>query len=110
MTAATNTVGCVEYATAVLGDKWTPLLLRHFMNEPTVRFCQLQELTGGINPRTLSARLSDLEENGIIIKETRGSINRCEYSLTKKGQDLMPILHDMQQWSTKYAPQTVSQN
>jgi DNA-binding HxlR family transcriptional regulator len=103
MTTATEPVGCVAAATHVLGDKWSPLLLRFFLNEPTVRFCQLQDLTNGINPRTLSARLSRLEQDGIIIKLSSDNSNRCEYSLTPKGRDLLPILRDMQSWSEKYA-------
>lgn len=99
-----QTIGCVKAATEILGDKWTPQLLRFFVNEEVVRFCQLQDLVGGINPRTLSARLSHLEENEIIEKLlTSETGSRCEYRLTQKGKDLMPILHDMERWSASYA-------
>ena len=98
-----QSVGCVDMATEILGDKWTPRLLRFFVNEPSVRFCQLQDLVEGINPRTLSARLDRLENEGIILKETEGLSTRCEYRLTKKGYDLLPILQSMQNWSDKYA-------
>ncbi len=101
MIPAEQTIGCVKAATEVLGDKWTPLLLRYFANEETVRFCQLQDLVGGINPRTLSARLTSLEENNIITKIPSPS-SRCEYQLTDKGRDLLPILQDMESWSNKY--------
>jgi DNA-binding HxlR family transcriptional regulator len=103
MTAVKNEVGCVKAATEVLGDKWTPQLLRFFINEDSVRFCQLQDLATGINPRTLSARLDHLETEGIISKAATTAA-RCEYSLTDKGRDLMPIIIDMESWSTKYAP------
>ena len=53
MTETTAQIGCIGAATAILGDKWTPHLLRAFLNEDTVRFCQLQDLVEGINPRTL---------------------------------------------------------
>ena len=101
-TAAPAQIGCVKAATSILGDKWTPQLLRFFLNEKTVRFCQLQDLVGSINPRTLSARLVQLEKEGIIEKQALGSDRRCEYSLTEKGQALLPILRDMQEWSTIY--------
>jgi len=107
---STNTidekVGCVKEATKVLGDKWTPQLLRFFINEESVRFCQIQDLVEGINPRTLSARLDHLEAEGIITKNATTSDSRCEYRLTTKGHDLMPILKDMQVWSDRYAPTT----
>lgn len=103
MTTQQQSIGCVKAATEVLGDKWTPQLLRFFVNEEIVRFCQLQDLVGGINPRTLSARLAHLEETGVIEKLYPGESSRCEYRLTEKGRDLLPILQDMERWSTQYA-------
>ncbi|MES2631085.1 MAG: helix-turn-helix domain-containing protein [Patescibacteria group bacterium] len=100
---ATETIGCVKAATKILGDKWTPQLLRFFVNEESVRFCQIQDLVEGINPRTLSARLDGLETEGIIEKVTAPDKSRCEYRLTKKGKELTPILRDMQSWSERYA-------
>jgi DNA-binding HxlR family transcriptional regulator len=104
MTSATNEkIGCVKAATNILGDKWTPIILRHFVNQQTVRFCQIQDLVEGINPRTLSARLDSLEQAGIITKNATTSENRCEYTITEKGETLIPILKDMQAWSEKFA-------
>ena len=97
-------VGCVKAATSIIGDKWTPQLLRFFVNEPSVRFCQIQDAVAGINPRTLSARLNSLEKEGIIEKLATGENTRCEYRLTPKGAELTPILRDMQAWSERYAP------
>lgn len=99
---ATDTIGCVKAATKILGDKWTPQLLRFFVNEEAVRFCQIQDLVDGINPRTLSARLDTLEREGIIEKVFPAEKSRCEYRLTPKGKELAPILHDMEVWSRRY--------
>jgi len=98
----TSSVGCVKSATSILGDKWTPQLLRHIANEGAVRFCHLQELVGTINPRTLSSRLSTLEERAIITRTSDSHGSRYEYSLTERGRDLLPILHDMQVWGERY--------
>lgn len=95
-------IGSVDAATNIIGDKWTPRLLRFFLTENTVRFCQLQDMTGDINPRTLSARLVKLEQEGIILKRPT-SAARCEYELTDKGRDLLPILAQMHSWSSKYS-------
>ncbi len=103
MTETTAQIGCIGAATAILGDKWTPHLLRAFLNEDTVRFCQLQDLVEGINPRTLSARLDSLESRDIITKDSTPSSSRCEYRLTQKGRELLPILQQMDQWSTRHA-------
>ena len=100
---STDTIGCVKAATKILGDKWTPQLLRFFVNEETVRFCQIQDLVEGINPRTLSARLDSLEQEGIISKIQATEKSRCEYRLTEKGKELTPILRDMQACSERHA-------
>lgn len=100
--SSSETIGCVKAATRILGDKWTPQLLRFFVNEESVRFCQIQDLVEGINPRTLSARLDYLEQEGVITKNATSSESRCEYRLTQKGSELIPILRDMQVWSDRY--------
>lgn len=98
-----TTIGCVYAATRILGDKWTPLLLRALLNDSPARFCQLQTMVGGINPRTLSARLRELESEKIIKKSPTSSETRFEYILTTKGKDLMPTIESMYAWSLKYA-------
>lgn len=103
MVTAAEQLGCVKAATEIVGDKWTPLLLRHFINEDEVRFCQLQNLVGGINPRTLSARLDYLEEMAIIEKVISNTASHCTYKITQKGRDLLPILRSMYAWSLKYS-------
>lgn len=99
-----NKPGCVEAATRIVGDKWTPLLLCALATQP-LRFCELQKETGSINPRTLSARLSYLEVNGIITKskrQTHTPVQCIEYRLTPKGSDLIPVLRSMASWGEHY--------
>ncbi|MBP9828196.1 helix-turn-helix transcriptional regulator [Patescibacteria group bacterium] len=93
----------VAISALVLGNKWTPRLIAH-LTTGTARFCQLQDAVGGINPRTLSKRLSDLEKWGVVIKTTfKDNPQRVEYTLTKKGKDLEPIIAQMHAWGEKYA-------
>ncbi|HKX24120.1 MAG TPA: helix-turn-helix domain-containing protein [Candidatus Saccharimonadales bacterium] len=97
-----NKPGCVEAAARILGDKWTPLLIRALATTP-LRFCELQKATSNINPRTLSARLTWLEQNEIITKGLRTTTPPCaEYMLTQKGTDLVPVLQTMATWGEKY--------
>ncbi|GAC1391822.1 MAG: hypothetical protein NVSMB46_05740 [Candidatus Saccharimonadales bacterium] len=94
---------CVSAAVAVLGDKWTPRLIRA-LSDKTLRFCQLQAEAGGVNPRTLSARLSSLEAQNIIKKQNFVDLpTRSEYTLTDKGRELIPIIECMATWSSKYS-------
>lgn len=95
-------IGCISAALTVLGQKWTALIIRDLYDGPK-GFCELERTVEGINPRTLSQRLDELEQHGIIRKEScAGAPNRCEYHLTHKGRDLAPILRDMATWGEKY--------
>src|SRR5580658_976880 len=85
-------VGCIASAMDIIGNKWTALILRDLFSGPK-RFCELEKSVGGINPRTLSQRLDDLEAKGIVTKESFAEVPpRTEYTLTNKGRDLLPIL------------------
>lgn len=95
-------VGCIEAAMKIIGNKWTALILRDMFSGPK-RFCELEKSVGHINPRTLSQRLDDLEAEGIISKKSFAEVPpRIEYTLTKKGSDLQPILEQMAAWGTKH--------
>lgn len=97
-----NRVGCIAGAMEIIGNKWTALILRDLSTGPK-RFTQLEKSVGGINPRTLSQRLEDLQTHGIISKEVFAEVPpRCEYTLTNKGNDLIPVLEQMASWGDKY--------
>jgi DNA-binding HxlR family transcriptional regulator len=98
--------GCIAAAAAILGAKWTPQIL-YALFYGCGRFCELQKEVGGVNPRTLSARLDELEAAGIIKKTSYNEVPpRIEYCLTPKGKDLVPILQEMVCWSEKHPPHT----
>lgn len=93
---------CIAATTKILGDKWTPMLLFALVDQSR-RFCDLQTEAGGVNPRTLSARLDGLEEAGIVARQVFPEVPpRVEYSLTDKGRDLLPVLQGMISWADKH--------
>ncbi|HSX07678.1 MAG TPA: helix-turn-helix domain-containing protein [Candidatus Saccharimonadales bacterium] len=94
---------CVATASSIVSSKWTPMLLFALSNGRT-RFGELQEAVGGVNPRTLSARLDSLEQDGIITKSVYAEVPpHVAYTLTQKGQDLLPIIESMIVWGQKYS-------
>jgi DNA-binding HxlR family transcriptional regulator len=94
-------VGCIASAMDIIGSKWTALILRDLFSGPK-RFCELEKSVG-INPRTLSQRLDDLEAHGIITRKSFAEVPpRTEYTLTAKGRDLLPVLKQMAAWGTRY--------
>lgn len=97
--------GCIKAAAQILGAKWTPQLL-YAMCHASKRFGELQKEVEGVNPRTLSARLDELELQGIVRKKSFAEVPpRIEYSLTEKGKDLIPIFQLMAAWSKKHPPE-----
>lgn len=91
-----NRVGCIGAAMEVIGQKWTALLLRDLSYGPK-RFRDFTESVPELNPRTLSSRLDDLAEQGIIETCAEGG-----YQLTHKGEALIPVLRAMAEWGDKW--------
>lgn len=92
----------VQTASDIIGNKWTAQILYVLSKEDCSQsFCDLQEDAGGINPRTLSARLSMLEEKNIIERVYHNNTSRCEYALSKRGAELIPIITAMAQWGER---------
>jgi len=94
--------GCVAAAAYIISSKWTPQLI-YALASGVSRFGEIQKEVGGVNPRTLSARLDDLEDEGIVTKAQFNEVPpRVEYALTEKGRDLIPVLECMAAWGGKY--------
>lgn len=89
--------GCIAGAMAVIGQKWTALILRDLAGGPQ-RFADFERSISAINPRTLSRRLDELEASGIVRRLTSPG----RYELTAKGRDLIPVLEQMAAWGDKY--------
>ena len=102
-----STPGCIKAALAILGDKWSPLLLKELAENGATRFSSLEKSLVGISPRTLSQRLDMLESESIIERlQYSTTPPRFEYSLTQKGADLVGVLVSMGKWGAKYSPQS----
>jgi DNA-binding HxlR family transcriptional regulator len=94
--------GCVAAALAILGNKWTALIVKE-LSEGCARFSALEAALPGISPRTLSQRLDEMEHCELITKKAFAEVPpRVEYTLTQKGKDLIPILRSMADWGDKY--------
>jgi DNA-binding HxlR family transcriptional regulator len=94
---------CPVCATAeLICGKWTILVIRDLAGGRS-RFCELERSLTGISPRTLSLRLRALEEEGIVIRKTFPEVPpRVEYSLTVKGEALLPLIEDMRSFGREW--------
>jgi DNA-binding HxlR family transcriptional regulator len=87
----------------VVGDRWTILILRDLMIDGPRKFMDFQHSFPRISPNTLSDRLKNLEEHGIIERRFyEDHPPRAEYLLTAKGDDLRPVLRALRNWGDKH--------
>jgi DNA-binding HxlR family transcriptional regulator len=85
----------------LLGDWWTPLVLREAFYGIT-RFDDFQR-TLGIARNTLTDRLHRLVDEGLLEKRPYQSDPvRHDYVLTAKGQDFWGVLMAMSRWGDKW--------
>ena len=92
----------------IIGKKFTVHIIRNMTRLGQSRFNELLGSIEGINPKTLSARLREMERNGIIEKKViSGTPVRIEYSMTKKGLALRPVLEAMAAYSMQYCAKDV---
>ena len=87
----------------IVGDRWTILILRELLTNPSRRFQELETSLRGISPNTLSARLKKLEEHAIVERRLyEEHPPRADYVLTQKGRELGPALQSLLVWGRKY--------
>lgn len=85
----------------VIGEPWSPLILRNIYVGVT-RFEQLQQSLG-ISRKVLTERLKWLVENGVLERhEYSTRPTRYEYALTTKGQELCDLLLVMVRWGDRW--------
>lgn len=83
----------------IIGTKWTFLIIRDLLIDGTMRFSDLQKSLQTISPKTLSLRLRELEEQGIVTRKVYPEVPpRVEYSLTEKGKCLEQIFIELKRF------------
>ena len=91
-------------ATAIelIGSKWKLLILRNLLQRP-YRFNELKRSLEGISHKVLASSLRSMENDGIITRKVYGEKSpKVEYSLTKLGMTLEPLLSEMESWGKFY--------
>src|SRR6188508_2875449 len=95
---------CAQFhrAAELIGRRWTGAIIFVLLGADC-RFATLRDAIPDITDRMLSERLQELEQEGVIertvIPETPV---RVEYSLTKKGKALVPVVDALVDWAHKW--------
>lgn len=93
----------ISWVVEIIGEKWSFLILRGVFNG-LHHFEELQAVLG-IARNILSDRLTRLVKSGILERQPDSSDGRkVVYSLTAKGEALLPVLVSLRQWGEEWGP------
>jgi DNA-binding HxlR family transcriptional regulator len=88
----------------VVGERWTPLIIRELLLGPK-RFTDLTDGLPGIGTNVLTNRLAGLQEHGVV---ERHKLPRptpvTVYELTDAGRALAPLLRELRAWGARFGP------
>lgn len=87
------------YTLSIIGGKWKMIIMFWLVEYDVLRYGELKRCIGSITDKILNNQLKELEREGIIIRKEYPQIPpKVEYSLSKRGLSLMPILEEMCKW------------
>jgi len=91
-----------------LSKKWSLLILGTFMKGKKLRFSEIIELLPKLNSRILSQRLSELEQEGLIVRTvSQMKPIMISYEITRKGMALQEVFEHYADWAKTWGIKTV---
>ena len=92
----------VETTLMLISDRWKVLIIRDLL-DGTKRFGEIKKSVGNVSQKVLTANLRSMEDSGLLTRKVYPEVPpRVEYTLTKTGYSLKPILDAMVEWGTEY--------
>jgi DNA-binding HxlR family transcriptional regulator len=83
----------------IIGGKWKMPILWSLSENGSVRYNELRRSVHGITNMMLTKCLKDLEKSGLISRKQFDEIPpHVEYSLTVRGAELLPAMHNLYKW------------
>ena len=90
----------------ILGDKWTLIVVRDLFLGKRM-YGEFLSSPEAIPTNILADRLKRLEAQQIITRTRyQDRPPRFAYELTRKGEDLLPLLAEISRWANRYIPGT----
>ena len=85
----------------VLGGRWKVPIVWHLFNG-TMRFSDLRRALPDVTPKMLTQQLRELEADGVVSRKIYPQVPpRVEYSLTRRGASLKPVVKAMCRWAAE---------
>ena len=92
----------VEITLLLINNKWKIRIIGSLLNG-TRRFNEIRRILEDISQKVLTQNLREMEKDGLVNRKVYPEIPlKVEYSLTKLGYSLKPILDEMVEWGIKY--------
>lgn len=89
----------VLYALGIIGQKWKLPILWYMYEKQPIRYNELKRKLAGITNVMLTKSLRELEGAGLVSRVQYNEIPpRVEYSLTDRGEALIPTLNELYKW------------
>lgn len=86
----------------MIGRRWSGAIINALVPGPQC-FNELLATVPGLSDRLLSARLRELESEGIVVREVvPGPPVRVRYALTEAGHALEPVILEIGQWAARW--------
>jgi DNA-binding HxlR family transcriptional regulator len=98
----------IDNSINILGRKFTLHILRNMILLKQKRFSEFIDSIEGISTKTLSIRLKEMEESGLINRVVVSSRPvQTEYTVTGKGKMIEPILELLAEFSMRSEPKVI---
>jgi DNA-binding HxlR family transcriptional regulator len=83
-----------------IGDKWSVLVLMLLEEAEVLRFNEIYGSIKTISQKMLAVTLKNLESDGLVNRKVYPQIPpKVEYSLTSRGESLIPHLNALVKWA-----------
>ena len=93
----------LEYGLEIFGGKWKSRIICVLAGKEALRYSQIRKEMGNITDAVLAANLKELITDGIVTRRSYDEIPpRVEYSLTEKGESVVPVLIRIAEWAFPY--------
>jgi DNA-binding HxlR family transcriptional regulator len=100
----------VRSALSVIGGKWKPVIT-HYLLRGTKRFGELRKLMPDVTQKMLTQQLREMESDGVVARKIYHEIPpKVEYSLTKYGHTLRPVMVELCKWGERHLTITKRKN
>ena len=92
----------VDLTLHIVGGRWKGIIIWN-LRDGVKRFSELKKILVTINDKMLSQVLRELEEQGMVTRKVYEVVPpKVEYSLSKEGKKLLPIMQAMNEYGNKY--------